>query len=144
MEPYPTLKIEFKNRDFTAYEPVTVNRVQIYLRCDAMELYHRTNFEIRVNDGNPGDVYTSPRLTGGKICGTSSGLNNGGTSFTVPCAEPIANVTEIWIQKTSLHSHGSGWPNFNGNRWNSWTGNSPAQNSNAPLAFLMVNEVVVY
>ena len=53
-------------------------------------------------------------------------------------------VKELWIQQTTLHSHGSGWPNYNGNRWNSFSGNAPAQNSNLPVSFMMINEVVVY
>ena len=145
LETYPWLKIDIRKPDDSDYEPQTINRVQIYQRCDANEIYHQTNFEVRANDGNPGTVYGSPRLVGGKFCGTyRAWFPTGGTSFTVPCPTPIASAKEVWIQNTTLHSHGGGWPNYGGGQWNSYTGNAPAQNSNWPVAFLMINEVVLY
>ena len=69
---------------------------------------------------------------------------NGGTKFTVPCVPAVAAAFHVWIQKTTLHSTGAGWPGFNGNQWNSWTGSAPAQNTPNPVAFLMINEVVLY
>jgi len=144
LETYPWLKIEFKKVADNAADAKDVNRVQIYQRCDANELYHQTNFEVRATD-TPGKIFGTPRLTGGKFCGTTSQVFfTGGTSFTVPCPTPVTGAKEVWIQKTTLHSHGSGWPNYNGNQWNSYTGNSPAQNSNWPVCFLMINEVVIY
>ena len=122
-----------------------IKRVEIYQRCDANELYHRTSFEIRGDPDLDGSVYPSPRMIGGKICATTTqGFTTGGTKFTVPCTPMVTAAKAVWIQKTTLHSHGAGWPNFNGNRWNSWTGNAPAQNTNAPVCFLMINEVVLY
>jgi len=150
LEPYPTLRIQFRKPDNSDFEPIDLSRVVIYQRCDANELYHQTQFEIRYTTKKDMDdglgVYPSPRLVGGKICATTSQVFfTGGTQFTVPCiGGPIKDVVEIWIQKTTLHSQGAGWPNYNGNRWNSYSGNAPAQNSNWPVSFLMINEVVVY
>jgi hypothetical protein len=146
LEPYPALKIKFVKADqIEAADGQEIKRVEIYQRCDANELYHRTSFEIRGDTTDPPTVYTSPRLVGGKICATTTqGFTTGGTKFTVPCPVPVAAAKAVWIQKTTLHSHGQGWPNFNGNRWNSFTGNAPAQNTNAPVCFLMINEVVLY
>ena len=136
--------------DDTDFEPKPITRVVIYQRCDANELYHRTNFEVKISE-DPTDptkaVVPSPRLVGGKFCGTTSQLFfTGGTQFTVPCVATTAAVPakEVWIQKTTLHSQGNGWPNYNGNQWNSYTGNAPAQNSAWPVCFLMINEVVLY
>ena len=145
LEPYPALKIWFVDAtQVTAVAAKDIARVEIYQRCDANELYHRTNFEIRTSEAG-GDIYPAPRLVGGKICAsTAQGFTSGGTKFVVPCAAPPQKAKEVWIQKTTLHSHGGGWPGFNGNRWNSWTGSAPAQNSNNPVAFLMINEVVFY
>jgi len=146
LEPYPWLKIEFVKPDQVTPEPKEVKRVEIYQRCDANELYHQTAFDIRgTEDQAATPLYARPQLTGGKFCSTTTQVFfTGGTKFTVPCPTPIAAAKEVWIQKTTLHSHGAGWPNYNGNRWNSWTGNSPAQNSNWPVAFLMINEIVFY
>lgn len=131
--------------DLSDFEPKDITRVHVYQRCDANELYHQTGFDIRVNDGDPGTVYPAPRLIGGKVCGTRTfGFFFGGTSFTVPCAAKIPAAKEVWIQKTTLHSHGAGWPNYGNGQWNGWNPGSPAQNSNVPAAFLMINEVVLY
>jgi hypothetical protein len=145
LEPYPWLKIELLKPDQTP-EKQTVNRVEVYQRCDANELYHQTHFDIRgTEDQAATPLYAGPRLTGGKVCATTSQyFFTGGTKFTVPCPTPIADAKEVWIQKTTLHSHGAGWPNFNGNRWNAPRQGSPAQNSNWPVCFLMINEVVLY
>ena len=150
MEPYPWLKIQLRKPDNSDFEPKPITRVTIYQRCDANELYHQTNFEIRISE-DPEDlakaVIPSPRLTGGKICDTTSQFFfTGGTQFTVPCDKETAKAMakEVWIQKTTLHSNGAGWPNFNGNQWNSYAGNNQAQNSNWPVCFLMINEVVLY
>jgi len=148
LEPYPALRIELRKIDNSDYEPKDVARVEIYQRCDANELYHRTTFDIKWTD-DPTDpakaVVPSPRLVGGKYCGnTQQTFFTGGTKFIVPCAVPAAAAKQIWIQKTTLHSQGNGWPNYNGNQWNSYSGNAPAQNSNWPVAFLMINEVVLY
>ena len=135
------MKIEFK--DFAsppAPRALNVTRVQIFQRCDANELYHPTQFEIRYAV-EEGDVTPTPRLTGGKLCGTTTQVRfAAGTSFNVPCVNP-EKAKEVWIQKTPLHSHGQGWPNFNGNHWNSNSGKAPAQ---TPVTFLMINEVVIY
>ena len=148
LEAYPAIQIKFVKADqiTPADAGKDITRVEIYQRCDANELYHRTTFEIRGDPEDPTpEVYHSPRLIGGKICATTSqGFTTGGTKFTVPCTATITAAKSVWIQKTTLHSHGQGWPNFNGNHWNSYTGNSPAQNTNAPVAFLMINEVVLY
>lgn len=148
LESYPWLKIELVEPDQITPAPQgkDVNRVEIYQRCDANELYHQAAFDIRgTDDPVKTPLYANPRLTGGRVCSTTTQMFfTGGTKFTVPCPTPIVAAKEIWIQKTTLHSHGAGWPNYNGNRWNSWTGNSPAQNSNSPVAFLMINEVVLY
>jgi len=148
LEPYPWLKIQLRKPDNSDFEPKDVSRVVIYQRCDANELYHQTQFDIKWTD-DPADaakaVIPSPRLVGGKYCGTTRQVFfTGGTQFTVPCAVKAAAAKEIYIQKTTLHSHGGGWPNYNGNQWNSYSGNAPAQNSNWPVAFLMINEVVLY
>ena len=144
-EAYPWLKIDIMKPDLSDFEPKEIKRVQVFQRCDANELYHPTNFDVRVNDGDPGTVYANPRLTGGKICGTRTFMFfSGGTQFMVPCAAPIPDAKEVFIQKTTLHSHGQGWPGYGGGQWNSYTGNSPAQNSNVPACFLMINEVVLY
>ena len=91
LETYPWLKIDIRKPDDSDYVPQTINRVQIYQRCDANEIYHQTNFEVRANDGAPGTVYGSPRLVGGKFCGTyRAWFPTGGTSFTVPCPTPVA------------------------------------------------------
>merc|ERR1739848_329640 len=147
LEPYPALKISLVKAD--QITPVDagkdINRVEIYQRCDANELYHRTSFDIRGDTVNTGEVYTAPRLVKGKICAvTTQGFTNGGTKFTVPCVPAVAAAFHVWIQKTTLHSTGAGWPGFNGNQWNSWTGSAPAQNTPNPVAFLMINEVVLY
>ena len=132
LEPYPSLKISFVKADqITPVDTgITLNRVEIYQRCDANELYHHTSFEIR-GAHSPGEIYRSPELVGGEICATTTqGFATGGIKFTVACTSPLENITEVWIQKTNLHSHGAGWPGFNGNRWNSWSGNSAAKNTN--------------
>ena len=146
LEPYPWLKIDLKKGDNSDYLAKPVARVEVYQRCDANELYHQTSFDIRgTEDQAATPLYPAPRLVGGKICSTTNQVFfTGGTKFTVPCPTPIMDAKEIWIQKTTLHSHGSGWPNYNGNAWNSYSGNAPAQNSNWPVAFMMVNEVVLY
>ena len=134
--------------DNSDYEAKTVNRVEIYQRCDANELYHQTGFDVKWSEDptdNAKAVIPSPRLVGGKYCGnTRQVFFTGGTKFTVPCAQPATDAKEIWIQKTTLHSHGNGWPNYNGNQWNAYSGNSPAQNTANPVCFLMINEVVLY
>ena len=123
-----------------------VSRVEIFQRCDANELYHQTAFEVRWTDdvaANP--VVPSPRLVLGKICGTTRQyFFTGSTKFLVQCAVKAVAAKEVWITKTTLHSHGNGWPGYNGNQWNSYTGNTPAQNSAWPVAFLMINEVTLY
>ena len=146
MEPYPWLRIELKKSDLTDYLAKPVARVEVYQRCDANELYHPTSFDIRgTEDQASTPLYASPRLSGGKVCATTSqAFYTGGTKFTVPCPVPVPDAKEIWIQKTTLHSHGGGWPNYNSNRWNGYSGYAPAQNSNWPVAFLMINEVVLY
>ena len=148
LEPYPALRIQLRKPDNSDFEPQTVNRVEIFQRCDANELYHQTAFDIKWSEDptdNSKAVIPSPRLVGGKYCGnTRQTFFTGGTKFLVPCAVPAAACKEVWIQKTTLHSHGNGWPNYNGNQWNSYSGNAPAQNSNWPVAFLMINEVVLY
>jgi len=145
-EAYPWLKIDIMKPDLSDFEPKEIKRVQVYQRCDANELYHPTSFDVRVNDGDPGTVYAGPRLVGGKVCGTRTfQFGFGGTSFTIPCAAPIPDAKEVWIQKTTLHSHGAGWPGYGCGQWNNWCGGgTPAQNSNVPACFLMVNEVVLY
>jgi len=144
-EAYPWLKIDIMKPDLSDFEPKEIKRVQVFQRCDANELYHPTSFDVRVNDGDPGTVYANPRLVGGKVCGTRTFMYfSGGTQFMVPCAAPIPDAKEVFIQKTTLHSHGQGWPGYGGGQWNSYTGNSPAQNSNVPACFLMINEVVLY
>jgi len=148
LEPYPWLRIQLRTPDGSDFVGQDVSRVTIYQRCDANELYHQTAFDIRWSD-DPNDptkaVFPSPKLTGGNFCATTQQVFfTGGTQFTVPCLLTATNAKEIWIQKTTVHSQGAGWPNYNGNQWNSYTGNSPAQNSNWPVAFLMINEVVLY
>ena len=148
LEPYPALRIELRKPDNSDFEPKDVSRVEIYQRCDANELYHQTAFDIKWTD-DPTDpakaVVPSPRLVGGKYCSTTrQTFFTGGTKFIVACAVPAAAAKQIWIQKITLHSHGGGWPNYNGNPYNSYSGNAPAQNSNWPVAFLMINEVVLY
>ena len=150
LEPYPWLKIEFVKPDQVTAEPKDVARVEIYQRCDANELYHRTDFEVKISE-DPTDpakaVTPTPKLIGGLYCGrTSQTFFTGGTQFTVPCIAPASttDAKEVYIQKTTLHSHGGGWPNYAGNQWNSYTGNAPAQNSNWPVCFLMINEIVLY
>ena len=146
LEPYPALQIQLRKPDNSDYEAKDVNRVEIYQRCDANELYHQTSFQVSwTEDPAANPLFASPRLAGGKTCGsTSQVFFTGGTKFLVPCRTPATAAKEIWIQKTTLHSHGSGWPNYNGNQWNSYSGNAPAQNSNLPVCFLMINEVVLY
>ena len=146
LEPYPWLKIDLRKADNSDYLAKPVARVEVFQRCDANELYHQTSFDIRgTDDQSTTPLYPAPRLVGGKTCSTTSQVFfTGGTKFTVPCTTPIMDAKEIWIQKITLHSHGSGWPNYNGNGWNGYSGSSPAQNSNWPVAFMMVNEVVLY
>ena len=152
LEPYPWLQIRLRKPDNSAPEPKPITRVVIYQRCDANELYHSTNFEVKIAESGAEtdptkQVIPQPRLVGGKFCGTTRQVFfTGGTQFTVPCTPTTAaaDAEEVWIQKTTLHSHGGGWPNYAGNQWNSYTGNSPAQNSNWPVCFLMINEVVLY
>ena len=150
LEPYPALRIELKKPDNSDYVAQKITRVVVYQRCDANELYHQTAFDVKISKdpATPADaIIPSPRLVGGVYCGNSRQLFfTGGTQFTVPCSATAAalDAKEVWIQKTTLHSHGGGWPNYNGNQWNSYSGNSPAQNSNWPVAFLMINEVVLY
>jgi len=144
------LKIELRKPDNSDYEPKDVYKVEIYLRCDVSDLYHEDHWEVRGTD-DPYDkpVSATPRFVGGQICGTMRmKAFTGGTKFTIVCTAPIMGAKEIWIQKTrlptTLHSHGSGWPNFNGNQWNSYTGNAPAQNSNWLVTEMAINEVVLY
>ena len=149
LEPYPWLRIQIQKPDNSAPEPKDVSRVVIYQRCDANELYHQTAFEVKwsedVTDAPAKAVIPTPRLVGGKYCGTTRQVFfTGGTQFTLLCSPTAAAAQEIWISKTTLHSHGNGWPGYNGNQWNSYTGSAPAQNSNWPVAFLMINEVVLY
>ena len=150
LEGYPWLKIQLRKPDNTDYEPQDITRLVIYQRCDANELYHRTAFEIKWSE-EPGsgdfskEVVASPRLVGGKYCATTNQVFfTGGTQFTVLCQPKAVAVKEIFISKTTLHSHGNGWPGFAGNQWNSYTGSAPAQNSAWPVAFLMINEVTLY
>jgi len=148
LEPYPALRIQLRKPDNSDFEPKDVNRVEIYQRCDANELYHQTAFEVKWTDDptdNAKAVIPSPRLVGGKYCSTTNQVFfTGGTKFLVPCRATATAAKEVWIQKTTLHSHGGGWAGYNGNQWNAYTGNAPAQNSNLPVAFLMINEVVLY
>ena len=148
LETYPWLKIAIKLIDNSDYKAKAINRVQIYQRCDANELYHQTNFLVMVTDDPAAKaIIPTPRLSGGSAtCGTTQTFQmTGGTNFIVPCAgAPLAGIKEVAIQKTTMHSHGSGWPGYNGNQWNSYTGSAPAQNSNWPVCFLMINEVVLY
>ena len=146
LEPYPALQIQLRKPDNSDYEAKDVNRVEIYQRCDANELYHQTSFQVSwTEDPAANPLFASPRLAGGKTCGsTSQVFFTGGTKFLVPCRTPATAAKEIWIQKTTLHSHGGGWANYNGNQYNSYSGNAPAQNSNLPVCFLMINEVVLY
>ena len=146
MEPYPSLRIQLRKPDDTDFEPKPITRVVIYQRCDANELYNRTDFEVKISE-DPADaakaVVPGPKLIGGLYCGrTSQTFFTGGTQFTVPCVAPASTTAakQVWIRITTLHSHGGGWPNFAGNQWNSYTGNAPAQN----VAFLMINEVTLY
>ena len=144
-EAYPWLKIDSMKADLSDFEPKEIKRVQVYQRCDANERYHPRSYEVRVNDGDPETIYAAPRLVGGKICGTRTfQFGFGGTSFTIPCATPISDAKEVWIQGTTLYSHGQGWPGYGSGQWNNWNGNSPAQNSNVPCNFLAINEVVLY
>lgn len=150
LEGYPWLKIMLRKPDNSDYEPQDITRLVIYQRCDANELYHRTAFEIKWSE-EPGsgdiskEVFPSPRLVGGKYCATTNQVFfTGGTQFTVLCQPKAVAVKEIFISKTTLHSHGNGWPGFAGNQWNSYTGSAPAQNSAWPVAFLMINEVTLY
>ena len=150
LEGYPWLKIQLRKPDNSDYEPQDITRLVIYQRCDANELYHRTAFEIKWSE-EPGsgdfskEVVPSPRLVGGKYCATTNQVFfTGGTQFTVLCQPKAVAVKEIFISKTTLHSHGNGWPGFAGNQWNSYTGSAPAQNSAWPVAFLMINEVTLY
>ena len=149
LQSYPWLKIQLRNGDNSDFEPKEIVRVEVFQRCDANELYHTTNFEIKYSEDvtdPPGKaVIPTPRLVGGKYCATSRQVFfTGGTKFVVVCRPKTAPAQEIFIGKTTLHSHGNGWPGFNGNQWNSYTGNAPAQNSNWPVCFLMINEVVLY
>ena len=125
------MKIDLKKGDNSDYLAKPVARVEVYQRCDANELYHQTSFDIRGTDDQAATpLYPTPRLVGGKPCRTTNQLFfTGGTKFTVPCIIPIMDAKEIWIQKTTLHSHGVGWSNYNGNQWNSYSGNAPTQNS---------------
>jgi len=150
LEPYPWLRIQLRKPDNSDFEPKPITRVVIYQRCDANELYHQTNFEVKISE-DPADptkaVTPTPKLIGGLYCGrTTQRFFTGGTQFTVPCQAPASttDAKEVYIQKTTLHSHGGGWPNYAGNQWNSYTGNAPAQNSNWPVCFLMINEIVLY
>ena len=142
------MRIQLRKPDNSDFEPKDVNRVEIYQRCDANELYHQTAFEVKWTDDptdNAKAVIPSPRLVGGKYCSTTNQVFfTGGTKFLVPCRATATAAKEVWIQKTTLHSHGGGWAGYNGNQWNAYTGNAPAQNSNLPVAFLMINEVVLY
>ena len=146
LEPYPSLQIQLRKPDNSDYMAKDVSRVEIFQRCDANELYHQTAFEVRWTDdvaANP--VVPSPRLVLGKICGTTRQyFFTGSTKFLVPCVAKAVAAQEVWITKTTLHSHGNGWPGYNGNQWNSYTGTAPAQNSAWPVAFLMINEVTLY
>merc|ERR1719454_1734055 len=121
LEPYPYLKIQLgditKPTDLTAFKEQDVKRIEVYSRVDANELYHKTAF-------------TVDNMKGTRIINT--------------CKFTPADFNEVWIQKTTQHSHGGGWPNYNGNRWNSYSGNAPAQNSNLPTNFIIINEVVLY
>jgi len=149
LEGYPWLKIQLRKPDNSDYEPQDITRVVIYQRCDANELYHQTAFEIKwsedVTDAPAKAVIPTPRLVGGKYCATTRQVFfTGGTQFTVICQPKAVAVQEIYISKTTLHSHGNGWPGFAGNQWNSYTGSAPAQNSAWPVAFLMINEVTLY
>ena len=99
------LRIDLRKPDDSDYVPKTINRVQIYQRCDANEIYHQTNFEVRANDGNPGTVYGSPSLVGGKFCGTyRAWFPTGGTSFTVPCQTPVADAKGMDSENHSSQS----------------------------------------
>ena len=146
-EAYPWLKIEITDAA-GALSAKTINRVQIYQRCDANEIYHQTSFVV-LGAKDVGGVIPTPRLqlngANGLACGqTTQWFFTGGTNFAVVCAAPIAAIKEVWIQKMTLHSHGAGWPGFAGGRWNTYTGSAPAQNANVPAAFLMINHVVIY
>ena len=98
-----------------------------------------------VTDAPAKAVIATPRLVGGAYCSnTRQVFFTGGTKFTVFCFEKTKPAKEIYISKTTLHSHGNGWPGFNGNQWNSYTGNAPAQNSPWPVAVVMINEITLY
>jgi len=138
LESYPWLKISFMQGDQRTPKPMTVTRVEIYQRCDATELYHQTNFDIRgTDDQETTPLYAGPRLTGGKICSRNQVQSTGDTKFTFPCRTPIEAAKEIWIQKTTVPMYGAGWPN-------SARGNGGGRRSNVPVSFLMINEVVVF
>ena len=98
--------------DRSDFEPKEIKRVQVYQRYDANELYHLASYVVKVND-DPGTVFPAPRLVGGKVCGTRTfQFGFGGTSFMIPCAAPILDVKEVWIQRTTRHSHGQGLPGY--------------------------------
>ena len=148
LEPYPALRIQLRKPDNSDFEPKDVNRVEIFQRCDANELYHQTAFDIKWTDDptdNSKAVIPSPRLVGGKYCATTRQVFfTGGTQFTVMCQPKAVAAKDLYISKTTLHSHGNEWPGYAGNQWNSYTGSAPAQNSAWPVAFLMINEVTLY
>ena len=88
LELYPWLRVDFVEEDLeTKYEkkPITLRRVQVYQRCDAHELYHRTNYQIHGDEMKDKDtVYdVSPKpLSGGRICATTSQMfSTGGMVF---------------------------------------------------------------
>ena len=149
LQGYPWLKIQLRKPDNTDFEPKEITRIDVFQRCDANELYHQTAFEIKysedVTDAPAKAVIPTPRLVGGKYCATTQQVFfTGGTKFTVVCRPKTAAAQEIYIGKTTMHSHGNGWSGFAGNQWNSYTGNAPAQNSAWPVAFLMINEITLY
>ena len=75
LEPYLALRIHLRTHDNSDFEAKKVSRVEIYLRCDPNELYHQNAFDVKGTD-DPTDitkaVIPSPRLVGGKYCGTFS------------------------------------------------------------------------
>lgn len=149
---YPWLIIQFF--DAAVSPPVAkegstdpgITHIDVYQRCDANELYHRTQFDAWYGEEHGKiSTFNSPLLSGGKRFGVQNvQMYTSGTKFTISAANRMAVKTakEVGIQKRTLHSHGRGWPNYNGNNMNRYSGNAPAQNSNVPAAFLMVNEII--
>ena len=123
-----------------------VGTIVLVTRCDANSLYHYTQLRAMVSAA-AGTIQAYAGAYGPITTGTLCG-DWGGACFTGCCQVSITCATaavqqELSVQKLTLHSYGGGWPNYGSGIWNQWSGNSPAQNSNVPANFLMINEIYV-